>query len=91
MQKGDGDAAIAWLKSIPQRFLPREIEQDPVFAPVRDRAEFKALFRPAGSVAIPHRFGPCAADAVERALVVDRPRGGTVKIHSPNGRLGRFS
>ena len=48
MQKGDGDAAIAWLKSIPQRFLPREIEKDPVFAPVRDRAEFKALFRPGG-------------------------------------------
>ncbi len=48
MQKGDGDAAIAWLKTIPQRFLPREIEQDPVFAPVRDRAEFKALFRPGG-------------------------------------------
>ena len=48
MQKGDGDAAIAWLKSIPQRFLPREIEKDPVFAPVQDRAEFKALFRPGG-------------------------------------------
>ena len=48
MQKGDGDAAIAWLKSIPQRFLPREIERDPVFAPVQDRAEFKALFRSGG-------------------------------------------
>ena len=48
MQKGDGDAAIAWLMSIPQRFLPREIEKDPVFAPVQDRAEFKALFRSGG-------------------------------------------
>ena len=63
MQKGDGDAAIAWLKTIPQRFLPREIEQDPVFAPVRDRAEFKALFRPAGRVRGPRH----AADAFHRS------------------------
>jgi len=44
----DGDAAIAWLKSIPQRFLPREIEKVPVVAPVQDRAEFNALFRSGG-------------------------------------------
>ena len=45
MQKGDGDAAIAWLKSIPQRFLPRDVEKDPVFAPIQARPEFKALFQ----------------------------------------------
>jgi dienelactone hydrolase len=47
MLKGDGDAAIAWLRTIPQRFLPRDVEKDPVFAPIRERADFKALFVPA--------------------------------------------
>jgi dienelactone hydrolase len=45
MQKGDADAAIAWLKSIPSRFLPSELETDPAFAPLKGRAEFHALFR----------------------------------------------
>jgi dienelactone hydrolase len=45
MQKGDGDAAIAWLSSIPQRFLPQELANDPVFAPIQSRGEFKALFQ----------------------------------------------
>ena len=45
MQKGDADAAIAWLKSIPQRFLPRDLEKDPIFAPLQNRPEFKALFQ----------------------------------------------
>jgi hypothetical protein len=44
MQKGDGDAAIAWLASIPVRFRPMEMEKDPIFAPVQNRPEFKALF-----------------------------------------------
>ncbi len=48
MQKGDADAAIAWLKSIPQRFLPRALEKDPIFAPIQNRAEFKALFQTGG-------------------------------------------
>jgi hypothetical protein len=48
MQKGDADAAIAWLKSIPQRFLPRDLEQDPTFAPVQNRPDFKALFQTGG-------------------------------------------
>ena len=43
-QKGDGDAAIAWLRSIPSRCLPRDVQADPVFAPMRERADFKALF-----------------------------------------------
>jgi dienelactone hydrolase len=45
MQKGDGAAAIAWLESIPPRFRPRSLENDPIFAPIRDRPEFKALFQ----------------------------------------------
>jgi hypothetical protein len=45
MLKGDGNAAIAWLRSIPQRFLPADIETDPVFEPLRDREEFRALFK----------------------------------------------
>jgi len=44
MQKGDGEAAIAWIASIPPQYRPRAIEADPVFAPVRERADFKALF-----------------------------------------------
>jgi hypothetical protein len=45
MQKGDGAAAIAWLESIPPRFRPRSLENDPIFATIRDRPEFKALFQ----------------------------------------------
>jgi hypothetical protein len=45
MLKGDGDAAIAWLRSIPQRFLPTDIETDPVFASLQTRQDFRALFK----------------------------------------------
>ena len=48
LQKGDADAAIGWLKSIPTRYLPRDIEKDPAFAPLRDREDFRALFRTGG-------------------------------------------
>ena len=44
MQKGDADAAIAWLKTIPSRFLPRELQDDAVFASLKGREEFRALF-----------------------------------------------
>jgi dienelactone hydrolase len=44
LQTGDHDRAIAWLASIPRRFLPDNVEQDPVFAPVQSRPEFQALF-----------------------------------------------
>jgi dienelactone hydrolase len=44
MQKGDADAAIAWLKSIPTRFLPQAVKADPVFAPLQNREDFRALF-----------------------------------------------
>jgi hypothetical protein len=44
LQKGDADAAISWLESIPARFRPASLADDPVFAPLRERREFKALF-----------------------------------------------
>ena len=44
LQKGDADAAIAWLESIPARFRPASLADDPSFAPLRERADFKALF-----------------------------------------------
>ena len=43
--KGDGDAAIAWLQSIPARFRPN-VERDPAFVTLRDRADFRALAQP---------------------------------------------
>ncbi len=46
MQKGDADAAIAWLRSIPERFRPTDIRTDPIFAPIQNRPEFVALFEP---------------------------------------------
>lgn len=44
LASGDADTAIAWLKSIPARFLPASVQQEPAFASLRDRADFKALF-----------------------------------------------
>ena len=44
MQKGDADAAIAWLRSIPTRFLPPDVQNEAVFAPVKAREDFRALF-----------------------------------------------
>ena len=44
MLKGDADAAMAWLKTIPTRFLPPEVQTDTVFAPLRSREDFRALF-----------------------------------------------
>jgi len=43
---GDGDAAIAWIQSIPERFRSASLAADPVFAPIKDRADFRALFPP---------------------------------------------
>ena len=44
MQKGDPDAAIAWLRTIPTRFLPPSVQNEAVFASLREREDFKALF-----------------------------------------------
>ncbi len=46
MLKGDSSAAIAWLQTIPKRFLPSSLQQDSTFASLRDRADFKSLFQP---------------------------------------------
>jgi hypothetical protein len=49
LQAGDGEAALQWLRSIPARYLPRAVAGEPVFTPLKDRAEFRALFeRPPG-------------------------------------------
>lgn len=42
--KGDPAAAVAWLASIPARFRPVQLRDDPAFAALRDRDDFKALF-----------------------------------------------
>ena len=44
-QKPDPDAAIAWLNSIPARFLPASVAQEPVFASLQSRPDFQAIFR----------------------------------------------
>jgi tetratricopeptide (TPR) repeat protein len=45
-QKGDADAAVAWLASIRPRFRPVELATGPAFASLRSRADFRALFPP---------------------------------------------
>ena len=44
MLKGDADAAMAWLKTIPTRFLPPDVQNEPAFAPLKSRDDFRALF-----------------------------------------------
>jgi Tetratricopeptide repeat/Dienelactone hydrolase family len=44
-QKGDVDAALAWLRGIPPQYRPNLLD-DPMFASIREREEFKALFPP---------------------------------------------
>jgi dienelactone hydrolase len=46
MLAGDADRAIGWLNTIPRRFLSDEEENADVYAPIRDRADFKAVFAP---------------------------------------------
>jgi hypothetical protein len=46
VQKGDADAAIRWLQTIPKRFLPPNLQDEPAFAALRTRADFRALFQP---------------------------------------------
>ena len=45
MQKGDAEAAIAWLRTIPPRFLPPDVEKDTVFTSLQGREDFRALFK----------------------------------------------
>ena len=44
-QMGDLDKAVAWLKSIPKRFLPPQVQSDPAFAAMQNRDDFRALFQ----------------------------------------------
>ena len=41
---GDADAAIAWLRSIPSRFLPARLADDSAFTSIRGRSDFQAIF-----------------------------------------------
>ena len=43
--KGDAERAVGWLMTIPARFLPASAAEDPAFASIKDREEFKAVFR----------------------------------------------
>ena len=43
--KGDPAAAVAWLGTIPARFLPASTAQDPRFVALKDREDFQALFK----------------------------------------------
>ena len=44
LKMGDQELAMSWLKSIPSRFLPARVKDDPAFAELRHRADFNALF-----------------------------------------------
>jgi hypothetical protein len=43
LKKGDQDAAIAWLRSIPERFRG-DVRENPAFAALRNRRDFQDLF-----------------------------------------------
>jgi predicted Zn-dependent protease len=44
LNAGNPELAMSWLRSIPKRFLPPRVREDPAFAALWDRADFKALF-----------------------------------------------
>ena len=44
LAKGDPARAVAWLAAIPARYRPAELQDDPAFAALREREDFRALF-----------------------------------------------
>jgi dienelactone hydrolase len=42
---GDLEDAVRWLQSIPARYRPASMANDPAFAVLRDRPDFQALFK----------------------------------------------
>lgn len=44
LQAGDPARAVAWLGTIPARFLPASVRDAPEYAALRERADFQALF-----------------------------------------------
>lgn len=44
-QMGDGDRAVAWIRSIPSRFLPADVQKDAALASLHARPDFQALFK----------------------------------------------
>lgn len=43
-QAGEGHQAVEWLRSIPPRFRPRDLRDDPALSALRGRRDFEALF-----------------------------------------------
>ena len=41
-QMGDADRAVEWIRSIPSRFLPAEVQKDAALASLHGRADFQA-------------------------------------------------
>ena len=46
LQRGDPERAVGWLRAIPRQYLPDGVKDDPRFAALRDRPDFRALFGP---------------------------------------------
>jgi hypothetical protein len=46
VKSGDPDRAIEWLRTIPPQFRPATLQNDPAFAALRSRPDFRALFTP---------------------------------------------
>ena len=44
-QMGDADKAVEWIRSIPSRFLPADVQKDPALASLHGRPDFQALFK----------------------------------------------
>ena len=44
VKSGDPETAVAWLRTIPPQFRPATIQDDPAFAALRSRPDFRALF-----------------------------------------------
>jgi len=40
----DPEGVVAWLNTIPARFLPPAVKNEPAFAALKDRADFQAVF-----------------------------------------------
>ena len=44
VKRGDPDRAIDWLRTIPPQFRPPTLQDDPAFAALHNRPDFRALF-----------------------------------------------
>jgi hypothetical protein len=44
-QMGHAGKAVEWIRSIPSRFLPPDVQPDPALTSLHGRADFQALFK----------------------------------------------